>query len=51
MLIGGESTDREDPVSPVALYELERVQFIDGVEIDHPKGPGASNATGDALVR
>jgi hypothetical protein len=27
------------------------VRFIDGVEIDHPEGSGASNAMGDALLR
>ncbi len=38
-----------DPRSPGALYELERVEFIDGQKIDHPEG--GSKDLGDAVVR
>lgn len=43
------SVTSKDPVSPGALYELERVEFIDAVKIDHPEG--GSKDCGDALVR
>lgn len=39
----------KDPKSPGALYELERVEFIDGQKVDHPEG--GSKDMGDALVR
>jgi hypothetical protein len=45
------SVTSKDVGSPGALYELERVQFIDGQKIDHPDGSGASKDIGDALVR
>ena len=44
-----ESITSVDPQSPGALYELERVEFIDGQKIDHPEGGGKD--MGDALVR
>lgn len=43
------SVTSKDPRSPGALYELERVEFIDAVKIDHPEG--GSKDAGDAVVR
>jgi hypothetical protein len=43
------SITSKDPQSPGALYELERVEFIDAVKIDHPEG--GSKDEGDAVVR
>ena len=40
----------KDPQSPGALYELERVEYLDGSKIDHSaNGPGKDLA--DAIVR
>jgi|HubBroStandDraft_5_1064220.scaffolds.fasta_scaffold02869_4 hypothetical protein len=44
------SITSQDPQSPGAIYELERVEFIDGLKIDHPDN-GGSKDLGDALVR
>lgn len=38
-----------DPSSPGALYELERVEFVDAVKIDHPES--GSKDMADAIVR
>jgi hypothetical protein len=43
------SITSEDPMSPGALYELERLEFIDGHKVDHP--PDGSKDTADAVVR
>ena len=43
------SITSQDPQSPGAIYELERVEFIDGLKIDHPEQ--GSKDLGDALVR
>ena len=43
------SITSKDPKSPGALWELERVEFIDGQKIDHPEG--GSKDMGDAVVR
>lgn len=43
------SITSKDPQSPGALYELERVEFIDGQKIDHPES--GSKDLGDALIR
>lgn len=43
------SITSKEPRSPGALYELERVEFIDAQKIDHPEG--GSKDMGDALVR
>lgn len=45
-----DSIVSKDPRSPGALYELERVEFIDGQKIDHPAN-GGSKDMGDAIVR
>jgi len=34
---------------PGAIYELERLEFIDGSKVDHPEG--GSKDTSDCLVR
>jgi hypothetical protein len=44
-----ESVTSKDARSPGALYELERVEFIEGQKIDHPEG--GSKDMGDAVVR
>lgn len=44
-----ESITSKDPKAPGALFELERVEFIDAVKIDHPEG--GSKDMGDAVVR
>ena len=45
-----EAITSKDPQSPGALYELERVEYIDGSKIDHStNGPGKDLA--DAIVR
>lgn len=43
------SITSKDPRSPGALYELERVEFIDGQKIDHPEG--GSKDMADAIMR
>jgi hypothetical protein len=43
------SITSQDPQSPGAIYELERVEFIDGLKIDHPEQ--GSKDLGDSLVR
>lgn len=43
------SITSQDPSAPGAIYELERIEFIDGTKIDHPEG--GSKDEGDAIVR
>lgn len=43
------SITSRDPADRGALYELERVEFIDAVKVDHPEG-GSKDAA-DAIVR
>jgi hypothetical protein len=38
-----------DPLGPGALYELKRIEFVDGQKIDHPEG--GSKDIADAVVR
>lgn len=38
-----------DPSNPGAIHELERIEFIDAVKVDHPEG-GSKDAA-DAIVR
>jgi hypothetical protein len=40
------SITSRDPSSPGAIYELERLEFIDGSKVDHPEG--GSKDTADA---
>lgn len=43
------SITSKDPSHPGAIYELERIEFIDGSKVDHPEG--GSKDTADAVVR
>jgi hypothetical protein len=43
------SITSKDPTHPGAIYELERLEFIDGSKVDHPEG--GSKDTSDAVVR
>jgi hypothetical protein len=43
------SITSKDPMSPGAIYELERLEFIDGSKVDHPEG--GSKDTSDSVVR
>ena len=43
------SITSQDPGDPGAIYELERIEFIDAVKVDHPQG--GSKDAGDAVVR
>lgn len=43
------SITSRDPQAPGAIYELERIEFIDGIKVDHPKGGSKDSA--DAVVR
>jgi hypothetical protein len=43
------SITSKDPMHPGAIYELERLEFIDGSKVDHPEG--GSKDTADAVVR
>jgi hypothetical protein len=36
-------------MSPGAIYELERLEYIDGHKVDHPEG--GSKDTADAVIR
>jgi hypothetical protein len=38
-----------DPSDPGAVHELERIEFIDAINVDHPEGGGKDSA--DAVVR
>jgi hypothetical protein len=43
------SITSKNSMSPGAIYELERLEFIDGSKVDHPEG--GSKDTADAVVR
>lgn len=43
------SITSRDPSHPGAVYELERIEFIDAVKVDHPQGGSKDSA--DAVVR
>jgi hypothetical protein len=43
------SVTSEDPATPGALHELERIEFVDAVKVDHPEGGSKDSA--DAVVR
>jgi len=43
------SITSKDPMHPGAIYELERLEFIDGAKVDHPEG--GSKDTADAVIR
>jgi hypothetical protein len=43
------SITSRDPSSPGAIYELERLEFIDGAKVDHPEN--GSKDVADAVVR
>jgi hypothetical protein len=43
------SISSQDPSDPGALYELERIEFVDAVKVDHPEGGSKDSA--DAVVR
>jgi len=38
-----------DPRDPGAVYELERIEFVDAIKVDHPEGGSKDSA--DAVVR
>jgi hypothetical protein len=43
------SITSSDPRDPGAVYELERIEFVDAVKVDHPEGGSKDSA--DAVVR
>jgi hypothetical protein len=43
------SITSKDPMHPGAIFELERLEFIDGSKVDHPEG--GSKDTADAVIR
>jgi hypothetical protein len=43
------SITSKDPMHPGAIFELERLEFIDGTKVDHPEG--GSKDTADAVIR
>ena len=43
------SVTSKDPMSPGAIYEFERLEFIDGSKVDHPEG--GSKDTADCIAR
>jgi hypothetical protein len=43
------SITSKDGMSPGAIYELERLEYIDGHKVDHPEG--GSKDTADAVIR